>query len=358
MALFVKNYIPTLPTRPSEMKGLEFLPGANKNRITPCFLLSPWLSSKFLERTIQKIEAAFPSRPYFLDIDLNYQTTNLEVEAQRQFVDLLNPEKEFNNWVNFIANYKFAWPVIQLRDQNKAQIIRQIEKFQQLDKKYCLRILSQNIPKNLEQIIEAFNEQGAADYVIILEGGWIKNPLLLAVSFTNTIKQYLIKIESKIPIAISCTSMPKNYGGYEGIEKIPFTNRDLIDRVANQSNLSDVLYADWASTRPREIRMGGSQPINRIDYPTDNAWYVARNKKKNWNFEEAATELIENDIWSGELGIWGEEMIIDTALGLESGINTYQKNSASRINIHLYLQSLLESKEEFDSMPSEDEWED
>jgi len=358
MVLENKSYVPTLAIRASEMNGLEYLPGATKDRMTPCILLAPWANSNTLERAIDRVQRAFPNRNYFLDIDRDYQFTNMESTPQQELAHLIDPANSFANWVEFIGQHELAWPCIQSRDQSEAEIRRQIEAIQALGRPYCMRIVRDRFPNNLDEIVAAFAAGGAADFAIILEGGWTRDPLSLAVWFDGVIAGSLQEIDANVPVVLSCTSMPKMFSAYSGVTPVPFTNRQLVDQISRRSNRTTVIYGDWGSTRPREPGGFANRPLDRIDYPTEDTWYIARNKSQEWEFETAAEELIGNtDIWDGNLNIWGEEMIYQTTINEEIGIDTPQKNVAARVNIHLHRQAFY-GQRDLDAMDFDEDWED
>ena len=105
MVLENKSYVPTLAIRASEMNGLEFLPGATKDRMTPCILLAPWANSLTLDRAIDRTQRAFPNRNYFLDIDRDYQFTNLESGPQQELARLMEPDNAYANCVVFVGRH-------------------------------------------------------------------------------------------------------------------------------------------------------------------------------------------------------------------------------------------------------------
>lgn len=358
MVLENKYYVPTLAIRASEMNGLEFLPGATKDRMTPCILLAPWANSNSIERAIDRVQRAFPNRNYFLDIDRDYQFTNLESRTQQELAHLMDPTNAFANWVEFVELHEKVWPCIQSRDQSETEIRQQIEAIQALGRPYCMRIVRDRFPNNIDEIVSAFAAGGAADFAIILEGGWTRDPLSLAVWFDGVIAGNLQEIDANVPVILSCTSMPKAFSVFSGVTPVPFNNRILVDQISRNSNRTSVIYGDWGSTRPREPSGFANRPLDRIDYPTDNAWYIARNKDQEWDFETAAEELIGNtDIWNGNLNIWGEEMIYQTTINEEIGIDTPQKNVAARVNIHLHRQAFY-GQPGLDTMDFDEDWED
>lgn len=360
MVLESKAYVPTLAVRASEMNGLEFLPGATKDRMTPCFLLAPWANSNRLERTITRIERAFPHRPYFLDIDRYYQFTNLEDSVpQQELHRLMDPEGCYQNWVEFVGEHERILPCVQTRDQSEAEIRNQIEAFQLQGRAYCMRIVLDRLPNNIDEIVGAFAAAGAADFAIILEGGWTTDPLSLAPWFAGLIGGSLAPIDAAVPVVLSCTSIPKMFTRFSAEQPtgVPFTNRQLVEQVGRNSNRARVIYGDWGSTRPREPGGFANRPLDRVDYPTENAWYFARNKEDDWDFRDAALAIVSSPEWDGGLGIWGEEMIQNTTINEELGIDTPQKNVAARVNIHLHRQSFY-GMPSIDPAAFDEEWQD
>ncbi|WP_192708277.1 beta family protein [Methylobacterium sp. OAE515] len=343
MALENKSYVPTLAVRPSEMNGLEFLPGIAKDRMTPCFLLAPWANSATLERTLVRIDRAYPNRSYFLDIDQAYLITNQENEPQRQLSLLKDGTGAFANWTEFVREHDHVLPCLQTRGLTKSEIRAQIEAFQHMGRSYCVRIYRERFPGNFTDIIGALTDVGSADFTVILEGGWVSDPLSLAAWFSGILSAGLSEIDASVPIVVSCTSIPNMFTEFVGRTPttLPFNNRVLVDQVARSSNRQRIIYGDWGSTRPRQESGFASRPLDRVDYPTDNAWLIARNKDLNWNFRNAALAITASPQWNGSLGIWGEEMISNTTINQALGIDTPQKNVASRVNIHLYRQSFF-----------------
>lgn len=359
MVLENTSYVPTLAIRASEMNGLEYLPGATKSRMTPCVLLAPWANSTSLRKAIERVEKAFRHRNYFLDIDRDYEFTNLESPPQQELRDLLNPADSFENWCRFVDENDWVWPCVQTRGQSEADIRRQIERFQESGRAYCMRIFMDRVPSNIVDVVAAFAASGTSDYAILLEGGWTQDPLSLAVWFDGLIGGHLQVIDATVPIILSCTSMPRMFTDFDGgITRVPFSNRTLLDQIRQRrSNRARILYGDWGSTRPREPSGFARRPIDRIDYPIRNAWDIARNKANGWDFQMSARAIMASNDWDGNLGIWGEEQIVNTAISPALGIDTPQKNVASRVNIHLHLQSFY-STDNLGGLNLDEEWED
>lgn len=342
------------------MNGLEYLPKATKSRMTPCILLAPWANSSSLEKAIDRVKKAFRGLSFILDIDRDYEFTNLESAPQQELVELLRPANAYENWCNFVSRHEYIIPCIQTRGQAEQDIRQQIQRYQEAGRTYCLRLNMNRFPSNSDEIVAALASVGAADFAVILEGGWTRDPLTLFAWFDGVIAGLLDPLDANVPIILSCTSMPKSFVDFDGgINEVAFSNHSLLEQVrrARGNRRNKIIYGDWGSTRPREPSGFGQRPIDRIDYPTSNTWFISRNKQDEWSFEDAARAIIDCPQWEGDLGIWGEEMIQATAINEELGIDTPQKNVASRVNIHLHRQAFFDSVQ-LGGMNLDEDWED
>lgn len=341
MPVQANKYVVTLAIRASEMNGLEYLPGLSKDRLFPCFLLAPWSSARTLERAMERLERAFPRRPYLLDVDRDYIPTNPDSPAQTQWLELRNPENRYDAWWQFWTDYPNAIPCLQLERQSITELRGQVRDIQDWGREFCLRIELHRRPRNLSEIVDMLNDVGTADYTVILEGGWTDDPLSLFSQFHGLMAGPLAPLDGRIPIVVSCTSMPKGYHNLAGgISEVYFTNRELVSQLQRQTNRELVIYGDWGSTRPREDGFGRT-PLPRIDYPTSESWLIARDRDEDWSYQDAAIAIMRSNGWNGDLGIWGEQMIQLTAIGQEFAIDTPPKNVACRVNIHLHRQALF-----------------
>lgn len=338
------NYVPTLAMRASEMNGLERLPAASKDRLQPNFLLAPWPNATELMKAIDRINKAFPSRPFFLDIDKYYEVTNLEAPAQQQWLDLQYLAENYSNWIGFIDTVPNASPCLQIVGLSKAGIVNQIAAFQEMGRSFALRIDLNRFPPNLPDAISAINEVGSADYAIIVDAGWIADTQPARLRIANLITNQLSGIDAQIPFVVSYTTIPKGFAEVEGVDFVTFDNRDCLAEMIQLTNRQRITYGDWGSTRPREQGMA-SRPKPRIDLPARNGWLSARNKPEDWGYDDAADAIMESAQWQevDGLGIWGEFMIRQTSINPALGIDTPPKNVAARVNIHLHIQAFYDA---------------
>lgn len=338
------NYVPTLAVRTSEMQGLEQLPAATKDRIQPLFLLAPWRNNPDLTRAIQRVEKAFPGRDYFLDIDRNYIPPAEKTTDHFQWYLIQDPTDGYSKWWEFVAQTKHAVPCLQMHKQAISGIEKQINRAREIGRGGALRFQILNFPNDANEIAGILNNIGAADYVIILDAGWVKDTITISSKFEEIIRIFIGKINAEIPFIASYTSIPKEYSFIDGVEEVAFYNRAVISDLRRIINRPTIIYGDWASTRPRD-RGDSFRGVPRIDLPLRNSWVFSRAQGKESTYYEAATQLVEaKRYWQQVegMGVWGELMIADTARGPQFGIRAPHQNVAARINLHLHTQAFYE----------------
>jgi len=356
----VQEYLVTLSVRRAELSGLKELPGQTKDRLTPVLLLAPWLATTPLSRAIDKFEESFPSRPYFIDVDTYYRVVNNPNEAKELWSRLKGPPADLDAWWELLSEYPNANPCLLMAEQPVARAWDQISWARQNNRTFCLRMnladgIGSGIPQWMPELVEELAAEGANDYAIVFEFGWVRDALLveaIAIDYSN---RFFSTLPPEVPICVSCTSFPADFTSYDGTDEVPFTNRDLIAQIQRATNHPRIIYGDWGTTKPRSYGHA-SPPKNRIDYPTGNSWVFARNQDENIDFQTAAHRITSSSYWSGNLGIWGEQLIEGTAAGQAFAIDTMPKMYAARINIHLHRQAF------YGHLPSPDtldeEWSD
>ncbi|MBF2755935.1 MAG: hypothetical protein ISN29_11875 [Gammaproteobacteria bacterium AqS3] len=388
------QYVPTLPLQSSGVMAVRHLPKVTKGRMTPCFLFPQRAKPVHLSRSLEIIERAYHQRRYFLDIDRHYSPVN---KAQSGFVNLNVSDNGLSSWTSLIEQSEWIMPCLQTEAQSIQDIENQIKVYETMGRTYCFRILRDFPPLNMVAILNLLSKFDPSKLVIFLEGGWTEDSFQLESWFRDLLISIISpNIDPDVPIVISCTSWPKAFSSMQGITRVPFSNRSLFQnlkadlslslvkksyeaqvansdvsygsqtelksdgmgRVAHSSKNAQVqelvqlgqprlIYGDWGSTRPRGTGQIAQNQPPRIDYPTADAWYVARNKNENWGFHEAAAKMVGNaGVWCGNLGIWGEDMILRSAsrypFHQKLGVTTAPKNVAARINIHLHRQAFYD----------------
>lgn len=341
MHLTGKNYVPTLAIRPSEMNALEYLPGLSKDAMVPLVLLAPWATSRLLSNAVARFQRAYPGRSFILDVDRDYFPSNpVGSRAQAEYLALRSPLDRFKAWREFWQQIPEVIPCLQLDGQSADEIRLQILDIQLAGREFCLRIELSRLSQSVSDAVSVLRDIGTSDFSVVIEGGWVSDPLTLYARMNGLVNGALAPLDGRVPIVLSCTSMLKDFTSISGVAEIGFSNRALVDQIRRTSNRERIVYGDWGSTRPRENSIGRT-PIPRVDYPTADRWLIARDKREDWTFRDAANAIIGHDGWDGNLGIWGEDLIAATGDGDEFAIDTPQKNVAARVNIHLHRQALF-----------------
>lgn len=339
----VQEYLVTLGIRPAELSGLKELPGSTKDRLTPLVLLAPWLATTPLSRALDKFEDAYPSRSYFIDVDSYYRVNDKPNEAKELWARLAERPADLEAWWELLSEYPNANPCLLMVERTIESAREQIEWARDNDRTFCLRMnlaegIGSGIPQWMPALVAELAAEGANDYAVVFEFGWLPDPLLVAARASGYTNSFFSTIPIEVPIAISCTSFPKDFTVFDGTEVCNFTNRELLAQVQQATNHPRIVYGDWGTTKPRSYGHA-RQPKPRIDYPADTSWIIARNQNDEVTFAVAAQRVMDSVHWNGNLGIWGEQLIEGTAAGQAFAIDTMPKMYAARINIHLHRQA-------------------
>ena len=364
------NYCPILALRPAEMNAVNELPSHIKTEVFPVFLLQPWLSSKELINSIEKIETAYPERPYMLDINYNYHNKG-DRPAYQQLLTLQNSAGGYRNWCEFVAAQANVVPVIQIRDLG--QLESQLKFFVELDRGIVFRFstsLFSSVWQVLSLVATFRKPDGSplvspADVCVIFDHEKVTRDVLSLVTLT---KGYIADCHGIMPTAnyvVSASSFPDQF---EGLSKQDIFERTYYNLLSEALPYVRLIYSDRGSARAEALNGGGGLPIPRIDYPKREEWRFYRQKyedhvdkdvaksRKNAAYKAIANYLIkDSSVWDAELRIWGTQMIEATAAGEDFCIDSAAKATAVRINLHLHNQNayskprqvLLQTDEEY-----------
>jgi len=344
------EYAPILAVRPAEMAALEELPKKDKDKLLPVILLRPWVTSRTLDKALERIENAYGDRKWIADFDYdhirNAEAAKRDVHAELDA--LKSPKNGYENWCKFIYEHSNTIPTIQIRDPN--EIASQVKRLEKLGRGIVVRLQLDAFPQ-AKAVAELVTANTNEPILFMLDHGQMNEELLPSLKTIATARA-ILGVKNDILIAPSGTSFPFEFRDRTRLEIL---ERRYFNQVRKSLNGADLLYSDRGSARA-EVMAGGAVPVPRIDYPLSDEWRFYRDED---GYQSAAQALLKTKgkIWIDGLQIWGTQMIERTARGDAFAIESPVKATACRINIHLH-QQLYYGKPIQDLLDTDDDWAD
>lgn len=348
------NYFPILALSPSEMVALEELPGKDKDIILPVIPLKGWSSSIKLKNSTARIKKAIGDRPWLATIDAAFLRDNKEYqltgvyprEVFNEISELLDSGDGYKKWFDFLSEIQEAIPVLQLGDLS--ELNNQISRMSSLSRGIAVVFSLSDIESGVcSGVIGALAEHNIENVYIIYDIGTIGSNYCDYILEIESLVQKASEKISGAMISVSASSFPSSFAGYENGEN-PIFERRLYEKIRQDMPDVHLVYSDHGSARVEKQTGGGGIPAPRIDYPLKDDWRFIRKEfmdandvqdaEKEMLYTSIAKEISQKDYWIPELRLWGTQMIELTAQGEKYGINSPQKATAVRINIHLHNQ--------------------
>ena len=346
------RYYPSLFIRNSEMRALDELPAHEKDLIIPTIMLRPWVGSKTLEKSLERVEKAFPGRPYFLEIDRFYVPTDPKRKAISDFIHLRNPDN-YEDWFAFAGLSDFAIPCLRLDGADTTNIRKQIRVAEQSERGFMFRV-DKSAGHDVSAIVEAASSIDHANYIFSADAGWNKDLLSDQLWMNGTVRS-LGTVRPEVPVIVTGSSFPDAFGMADPIATRPIRERPLFDAAVAANNAVRCLYGDWASARPPSPP-APMTPVPRIDIPGRLNWTFFRYKTDDGGYKTAAATAMQSDEWDESLNIWGTYLVRATANGHVDEITYPGIATAARINLHLHRQANFDDPIGF--LETEDDFED
>lgn len=282
----VQEYLVTLGIRPAELSGLKELPGTTKDRLTPIVLLAPWLATTPLSRALDKFEEAYPARPYFVDVDTYYRINDKPNGAKELWARLADKPADLDAWWGLLADYPNANPCLLMAQQPIERVRDQIAWARVNNRTFCLRMnlaegIGSGIPQWMTTLVTELAEEGATDYVVVFEFGWVQDPLWVAAVASGYTNTFFSSIPPTIPVAISCTSFPKDFTAYDGMEETAFTNRELVAQVQRTTNRRKSSTATGGQ-RGRGVMATQASPRTGLTFQPTTLGFLPATRMKAW----------------------------------------------------------------------------
>lgn len=332
-----REYVPLLYTRLAEIRAMRELPESSKNLLVPVFKLRPWLNSKSLGRALEVIEEAVGNRLYGLDLDdFKYESNpDPEKQARVDFASLFNSEGGFETYYKLTNDGVNRVPVFRALTSQHIQIERQLDHIEAMDRGVFVRA-KVGEPGHFFDVARAIKQRGVGNAVFIIDCGWGRD-ILTSAALAVSHAQNLIEISQEFEIVVAGSSFPDAFAGLGDRFEIAAIERQLYSEVRRQVNYPSLYYGDWGSTRPPTDPVP-MRNVPRIDIARPNNW-VSWRSEDDESYVDVAERTVSDSFWDGELGIWGEYMIVATSEGEEVRIKSPAMAAAVRVNLHLHQQA-------------------
>jgi len=367
------RYIPILAISPAEMTALEQLPSKDIDKLLPLFALKGWVSANKLESTLKRIEKSIGNRKWIADVEESFLSKNKtflftgkypDKEIFREIQALLDPSGGYDKWCSFIEAHDNAVPC--LRHEQKTGFEEQVARLSSLNRGVVLRIRPEesNLSKH-SQILEVLRRHDGNNVLFLYDLGAVD------VNFSERIimlNKFIIEANNALSgaaFSVSASSFPNGFSGQLKGENSIY-ERLLYNKLEASGIASPLIYSDRGSARAEKQDGGAGTPPPRIDYPLKKDWKFVRREidddapgskeRRKKAYVEMAKEVVDSDYWIPTLRLWGTQQIELTALGESFSIDSAQKSTAVRINIHLFNQ--LYYNEDTASIDTDEEWTD
>jgi len=349
------KYFPIIRTRQAELKGYAHLDDAAKDNLCPLITLGKWRNSEDCERAIAKITECVGDRNYILDLTRDLQHQNQAVR------DLMSPESNFKNWIEFVSQNEKVIPTVQLTSGAKGrEIVRQAVALEKLGRPPVFRI--KDFTSDLNNTLAALYALEAPEKaLIVLDAGYIRDisTKLIKPGVLEGVLRTLNKIVEEVPEVprvLAGTSFPRSVMPWLSENSETSGKIDILENILFEEIGSDiVMYGDHVSIHSVVYDDEGGTFLPRLEVPSDGFWHFERRPKtKGEGYIDAASVLLENHSEFQENPAWGAQMLRNTANSSGTTINAPVTAISVRVNLHIdYQLNLLANQNQHSE---EDNW--
>lgn len=341
----VAQYAPLLHTRQAEIRGLRELPEGTKDLLFPLFALRPWPRAKSINSAIDHVISAMGGRLFGLDFERDFPPADPENPAQVEFDALRSPVANFSNYFERIEEIDGAVPVLQLTG-DLDQLPHQIERVAEIGRGGFCRITADDAHK-VTQVRAAIANMPADEFSVFIDAGW-RTDILSQSAWALGIAQKFFEQTPERAIVICGSSFPMDFSKVGASSSFDINERGLFQHVRSNLN-ANLIYGDWASTRPPSYDQGVKRTVSRLDVPLPATWNIFRAQKyedptdeDQWlreTYQELADRVVEDDCWGDIPTVWGRYAVECTAAELPNSIKSPIIAAAARVNLHLHIQA-------------------
>lgn len=336
-------YAPIFFQRTQEMRAIAELSSGEKGSMFPIFRVRPWLNSKYLEKSIETLQKAMGGLPFACDVDEWWQSSGKERDATLHFQEL-RADQSGRTWYEFVRQFDEAVPCLRLGGPIE-EILETITTPWLVERGFGIVLTEKNIQyaHKIPRILSAINH---SNFFVLVDSGWSREPLT-NLAATNSAVSNILNARDTTALFVSCSTFPKQFsqfgiGDSVALDEITFFNS--IRSFAQQNfNRANVGYSDWATTRPPSDIKGGGGWIPRIDVPRVRDVVIYRSRIDESLGEDVkdacirlARSVVADPNWPSPPPSWGHYLVDVTAAESDFGVYSAQRNTATRINMHLF----------------------
>lgn len=329
------DYVPLLHARLAEIRALEGLGSATKQRMFPVVRVRPWFNAGTIQRAYDVIESAVGEAFYGFDLDPTKLDLGSEKPAIQEFSRLFLPTHGYEKYYETVSEGQFRVPVFRSLAAQNPQISLELSHVEQIGRGLIVRIPIA-APGAYIQIAQQCLSRGINNTAFIFDCGW-RQDVLQQVAITAGLVNSLLDVSDDLEISVAASTFPDDFSkkGLKFSKRI--TEREYFEEVRSLVNRGNLTYGDWGSTR--EPSDGGfARSVPRIDMADQFNWMFWRSDG-NETYQDVCRRVIQDDLWDGNLDAWGKFLIQSTAVSDGTVIQSSVMAAAVRVNLHLIAQA-------------------
>lgn len=336
------SYSPLLFQRAQELRAIAELSTVEKSTIFPTFRVRPWMNSKLLDNSLNALRKAMDGAPFACDMDDWWTPKGKERDATKLFQELRS-DTTGTLWYEFVREYKEAIPCIRLQ-ADLDSTLEAIHTDWMMERGFGIVITERNF-RHFSKVPDILNQISHSNFYVLVDAGWALDPLQ-NVANTATIVSRILDAKDTTTIFISCSSFPESFTAYGINSAVELKEVSFFDAVKSEVlrnyNRATIGYSDWATTRLPSNANVPMRWVPRIDVPEADVIRIYRSRVDDGlgdDTREVCVQLakmaVQSPDWKSPPPSWGHYQIDLTAAESEYGVYSPQRNTASRINMHI-----------------------
>lgn len=314
-------YSPVIRTRRAELLGFSELSKIQDSGLLPIFELTRSRRTKSnpegsVEVSVENLADIVKDANFVVDVTSLSALTNSEVER------LLDPERNFGNWVEFVSKRlpKSALPMVHLTDPfDPTSVVSQLDHFIGTYAGVAFRVPSEfaeldELAKVVDGAIDNLDAVAIyADVGLVTERGY-RGALARAFEVGSVFSDLEPGLLSVLASSFPSTVTP--YGDVTG--SFPLYEVQLSDAMIEEFSDLHCIHGDYACIHPMDLEGMAINWVPRVDVPLDDSLFYYRYRRNAGGYIKAAESAL-SDARYVPLSCWGNDNIRRAASGDPQG---------------------------------------